>query len=129
MDLNALIYGMAGGGVVGLISVVSVRVAIAYVKRLIAKNDDLMERQTAEFRHQLREIGARLDAHIREDRGQEMLNELRHLNSSMANLSTQMTRVLETTAEQGRDIENNKAYIERLREDLQSHVKDCTRRK
>ena len=129
MDLNALIYGMAGGGVVGLISVVSVRVAIAYVKRLIAKNDDLMERQTAEFRHQLREIGARLDAHIREDRGQEMLNELRHLNSSMANLSTQMTRVLETTAEQGRDIENNKAYIERLREDLQSHVRDCTRRK
>jgi len=129
MDFYSLVSGLAGGGVVGLIAAVIAMVAIGYVKRLIAKNDDLMERQTAEFRHQLREFGARLDAHIREDRGQEMLNELRHLNSSMANLSTQMTRVLETTAEQGRDIENNKAYIERLREDLQSHVKDCTRRK
>ena len=126
--MTSLIKMRKGFTLIELLVVIAM-IAIGYVKRLIAKNDDLMERQTAEFRHQLREIGARLDAHIREDRGQEMLNELRHLNSSMANLSTQMTRVLETTAEQGRDIENNKAYIERLREDLQSHVKDCTRRK
>ncbi len=128
MNLSGLIYGMAGGGVVGLISVVSVRVAIAYVKRLIAQNDELRAQQEAGLRREISELSSRLDYHIGSDRSQEMLNELRHLNSSMTGLTTQMTRVLETTAEQGRDIENNKAYIERLREDLQSHVKDCKRR-
>ena len=131
MDLNALIYGMAGGGVVGLISVVSVRVAIAYVKRLIAKNDDLMERQTAEFRHQLREIGARLDAHIREDRSQAILNELKNITAAQASqnaltaaMSGEIKKLLVSDAEQRGKLESLDRYIKGVDDDLREHKRN-----
>ena len=70
----------------------------------------------------------RVEAHIAADKGPELLNEMKHLNGNVEKLTTQVTRALETNAGQAADIENNKRYIDNLRDDLQDHIKDCNRR-
>ena len=76
----------------------------------------------------LRKLETVLDKHIREDKSQELLTEMKHVNGNLEKLTTQVSRALETNAGQSRDIENNKQYISNLREDLQSHIRECRRK-
>ena len=131
MDFYSLVSGLAGGGVVGLIAAVISMVAIGYVRRLIAKNDDLMERQTAEFRRQLRGIGARLDAHIREDRSQAILNELKNITAAQASqnaltaaMSGEIKKLLVSDAEQRGKLESLDRYIKGVDDDLREHKRN-----
>lgn len=71
----------------------------------------------------------RVDAHIAQDKSQELLTTMKHINGNIEKLTTQVSRALETNAGQSRDIENNKLYIANLREDLQSHIQQCQRRR
>ena len=135
MDFYSLVSGLAGGGVVGLIAAVIAMVAIGYVRRLIAKNDDLMERQTTEFRHQLRAIGARLDAHIREDRSQAILNELKNITAAQASqnaltaaMSGEIKKLLVSDAEQRGKLESLDRYIKGVDDDLREHKRNHNHR-
>ena len=74
-------------------------------------------------------IESRLDTHIKADRSLELLTEMKHVNGNLERLTAQVSRALETNAGQSKDIENNKQYINNLREDLQAHIRECGRRK
>ena len=131
MDIYSLISGLAGGGVVGLIASAIAMVAISYVKRLIRRNDELMESQAADFRHQLREFNARLDAHIREDRSQAILNELKNISGTLASQSAMTTamsgeikKLLVSDAAQGGKLESLDRYIKGVDEDLREHKRN-----
>ena len=69
----------------------------------------------------------RVDEHIEKDKSQELLTEMRHINGNLEKLSAQVGRALEANARQSSEIENNRQFIENLREDLHQHVSLCHR--
>lgn len=71
----------------------------------------------------------RVEEHISQDKSQELLTTMKHINGNLEKLTAQVSRALETNAGQSRDIENNKLYINNLREDLQEHIKQCRGRR
>ena len=116
---------------VGLIASVIAAVAISYVKRLIRRNDELMECQAADFRHQLREFNARLEAHIRDDRSQAILTELKNIGDAVNSQSAQITamsgeikKLLISDAAQGGKLESLDRYIKGVDEDLREHKRN-----
>ena len=78
-------------------------------KRLEEKVSDLETEKISK-------LESRLDTHIKADRSLELL-------------TAQVSRALETNAGQASDIRSNKEYIDNLREDLQSHIRECTMRR
>lgn len=78
-------------------------------------------------RDKIQGIESRLDRHIQEDKSQEQLTEMKHVNGNLEKLTAQVSRALETNAGQTKDIENNKLYINNLREDLQDHIRECNK--
>ena len=77
----------------------------------------------------MKRLESRLDEHIREDKSQELLTEMKHVNGNLETLMAQVSRTLETNARQAADIESNKQYINNLRDDLHSHIRDCSGRR
>lgn len=88
----------------------------------------LEEKVTTLETEKFSKLERRVEAHIAADKGPELLTEMKHLNGNVEKLTTQVQRALETNAGQAADIESNKHYINNLRNDLQDHIKDCTRR-
>ena len=88
----------------------------------------LEEKVTTLETEKFSKLERRVEAHIAADKGPELLTEMKHLNGNVEKLTTQVQRALETNAGQAADIESTKHYINNLRNDLQDHIKDCTRR-
>ena len=91
-------------------------------KRLEEKVSDLETEKISK-------LESRLDTHIKADRSLELLTEMKHVNGNLELLTAQVSRALETNAGQASDIRSNKEYIDNLREDLQSHIRECTMRR
>ena len=77
----------------------------------------------------LGKLERRVEEHIKADRSQELLAEIRHLNGNVEKVTTQLTRALETNAGQEAKLEHTMQYADNLRDDLQAHIRDCNRRK
>ena len=71
----------------------------------------------------LSELEKKVDFHIANDKSLEILAEMRHVNGNLEKLTTQVSRALETNARQSSEIENNKSFIENLRDDMVTHVR------
>ena len=93
-----------------------------------AKRNKLEEKVTLLETEKFAKLEQRVEEHIKADRSQEILTEMKHLNGNVEKLTTQVTRALETNAGQASDIEGNKREIGNLRADLHSHIRDCNRR-
>ena len=126
---GSILSGAVGGSIASVIGTICFSIAIWYVKRLIRERDLLAENRLTGFETSLRDQKSRLDQHIKEDKSQELLTEMKHVNGNLEKLTAQVSRALETNAGQSKDIENNKQYISNLREDLQEHIRECNGRK
>lgn len=71
----------------------------------------------------LTDLEQKVDRHIANDKSLEILTEMRHVNGNLEKLTTQVSRALETNARQSSEIENNKNFIENLRDDMVTHVR------
>ena len=71
----------------------------------------------------LTDLEEKVDRHIANDKSLEILTEMRHVNGNLEKLTTQVTRALETNARQSSEIENNKNFINNLRDDMANHVR------
>lgn len=122
-----LVYGAAGGGVVGLICCVFALFTVGYFKRVLAERDRLFELR-------IRTIEEQLKNHTTGDRSQEILAKLstmeerareRHkeFNGRLEVLTSKVDRALEGNAAQQQSIENNTHYINNLRDDMNTHVR------
>ncbi len=124
MDMSFL-YGACGGGVVGVVMVIFGCFAYAYFKRVLAENDQLLAAKNAATDKQINDLSGKLENHIKEDRSQELLNEMKHVNGTLEKLTAQVERALEKNSEQSAKIENHTDYIANLRDDLQNHIRDA----
>lgn len=122
-----LIYGAAGGGIVGLICCVFALFTVGYFKRALAERDRLFELRISS-------IEERLKNHTSSDRSQEILAKLavmderarewrKEFNGRLEVLTTKVDRALESNAAQQQSIENNTHYINNLRDDMNTHVR------
>ena len=123
MDMSFL-YGACGGGVVGVVMVIFGWFAYAYFQRVLAERDQLLAAKNAATDKQINDLSGKLETHIKEDRSQELLNEMKHVNGTLEKLTAQVERALEKNSEQSAKIENHTDYIANLRDDLQSHIRD-----
>ena len=132
-SLYQSLLGLLGGGLSGWI-------VTQHQRRLDKRDEDerkareselaaARERQWEEMKQSVRGLKDRMEQHIKEDKSLELLTEMKHVNGNLEKLTAQVSRALETNAGQSRDIENNKQYIDNLREDLQAHIRECGRRK
>ena len=71
----------------------------------------------------LTDLENKVDRHIANDKSLEILTEMRHVNGNLEKLTTQVTRALETNARQSSEIENNKNFINNLRDDMANHIR------
>lgn len=71
----------------------------------------------------LTDLEQKVDRHIANDKSLEILTEMRHVNGNLEKLTTQVSRALETNARQSSEIENNKNFIDNLRDDMVTHVR------
>lgn len=121
----SFLYGACGGGVVGVVMVIFGCFAYAYFKRVLAENDQLLAAKNAATDKQINDLSGKLENHIKEDRSQELLNEMKHVNGTLEKLTAQVERALEKNSEQSAKIENHTDYIANLRDDLQNHIRDA----
>ena len=127
------LLGLLGGGLSGWI-------VTQHQRRLDKRDEDerkareselaaARERQWQEMKQNVQSLKDKIEQHIKEDKSQELLTEMRNVKGTLEKLTAQISRALETNAGQSKDIENNKQYINNLREDLQTHIRECSRRK
>lgn len=64
-----------------------------------------------------------VNTHIKEDRSQEILNELKHLNGSLTRLADKFDLVNRHDAEQKATLEAHDLYLKNLNETLQAHIR------
>ena len=67
----------------------------------------------------------RVEDHIKADRSQQILNELKNLKDSAEKTLNLTIAAREDNAAQAADINNLKNYIGNLRDDLREHARDC----
>lgn len=84
-------------------------------KNLTRKVDEL---ETEKFT----KLENKVDAHIKEDRSQEILNELKHLTGSVSRMADKFERVTAADAEQKAKIENHDLYLRNLNEIVTGHI-------
>ena len=84
-------------------------------KNLTRKVDDL---ETEKFT----KLENKVDAHIKEDRSQEILNELKHLTGSVSRMADKFERVTAADAEQKAKIENHDLYLRNLNDIVTGHI-------
>ena len=120
MDVSFL-YGAAGGGAVGIIAAIVGAVGIGYIKRMIAERDELLKQQRQGLERRLEETVDKLEAHIQDDRSQEILNELKNIGGAIVKLSSQVTALLVTDAAQREQI----TTLFRRQEELRADLRDC----
>lgn len=66
-DLYSIIYGAAGGGVVGMISAVLGALAFSYFKRVMSERDKLAEARMVAIENEIREQRERFEEHVKID--------------------------------------------------------------
>ena len=129
MDLHSLYSALAGAGLPSIACMILCWLVWRQLTSDSAARKRLEEKVNALETEKIKRLEARLETHIKEDKSQELLTEMKHVNGNLEKLTAQVSRALETNAGQSRDIENNKQYIDNLREDLQTHIRECGRRK
>ena len=132
-SLYQSLLGLLGGGLSGWI--------VTQHQRRLDKRDEeerrtreselaaAREMQWQDMKQNVQSLKDKIDQHIKEDKSQALLTEMKHVNGNLEKLTMQVSRALETNAGQSKDIENNKQYISNVREDLQTHIRECSRRK
>ena len=110
------LYGACGGGVVGVLMTLIGLFAVHHFKRLLASRDQLAEKR-------LGKLESTLDEHIRQDKSQAILTEIKNIHGNLERMSSQVARALESNAAQTQAISNNTNYINNLREDMNTHVR------
>ena len=101
---------------------------ICFLMRHIYRRDEEQRKVNLETlakakEKRLTDLEQKVDRHIANDKSLEILTEMRHVNGNLEKLTTQVTRALETNARQSSEIENNKNFINNLRDDMTNHVR------
>lgn len=101
---------------------------ICFIMRHIYRRDEEQRKINLETlakakEKRLADLEQKVDRHIANDKSLEILTEMRHVNGNLEKLTTQVTRALETNARQSSEIENNKNFINNLRDDMANHVR------
>ena len=129
MDMHSLYSALAGAGLPSIACIILCWLVWRQMVSDSAARKRLEEKVNELETEKFRRIETRLDRHISEDKSQQILTQMNVINGTLEKLSAQISRVLESDAGQSRDIENNKQYISNLREDLQTHVRECSMRR
>ena len=129
MDMHSLYSALAGAGLPSLACIILCWLVWRQLTSDSAARKRLEEKVNTLETEKMKRLERRLDEHIREDKSQELLTEMKHVNGNLETLMAQVSRTLETNAHQAADIESNKQYINNLREDLQTHIRDCNARR
>jgi len=128
MDMHSLYSALAGAGPPSIACIILCWLVWRQLTSDSAARKRLEEKVQTLENEKMHRIEVRLDQHIKEDKSQELLTEMKHVNGNLEKLTAQVSRALETNAGQSKDIENNKQYISNLREDLQEHIRECNGR-
>ena len=82
-DLYSIIYGAAGGGVVGMISAVLGALAFSYFKHVMAERDKLAEARMLSIENEIKEQRERFEEHVRIDNPGAVEVSLRNLSEKI----------------------------------------------
>ena len=129
MDMHSLYSALAGAGLPSIACIILCWLVWRQLTSDSAARKRLEEKVNTLETEKIKRIESRLDGHIAGDKSQELLTEMKHVNGNLESLMAQVSRALETNAAQAVDIANNKQNINNLREDLQTHIRECSRRK
>ncbi len=121
--LEIIYTSLTAGGCSALSAVLT-----CFIMRHIFRRDEeqrkLNQAELAASREKrLQDLEKKVDQHIAHYKSLELLTEMRHVNGNLEKLTTQVARALETNARQSGEIENNKNYIDNLRDDMITHVR------
>lgn len=128
MDMSFLYSALTGAGIPSIACIILCWLVWRQLTSGAAAQKRLEEKVQILETEKMHRIETRLEQHIKEDKSQELLTEMKHVNGNLEKLTAQVSRALETNAGQSKDIENNKQYISNLREDLQEHIRECNGR-
>ena len=118
---------------IGGLSGVAALVICWMAYRLVTSEKEARTKETEERKNLTRKVDEletekftklenKVDAHIKEDRSQEILNELKHLTGSVSRMADKFERVTAADAEQKAKIENHDLYLRNLNDIVTSHI-------
>nr|DAJ55112.1 MAG TPA: Protein of unknown function (DUF2730) [Caudoviricetes sp.] len=118
---------------IGGLSGVAALVICWMAYRLVTSEKEARTKETEERKNLTRKVDEletekftklenKVDAHIKEDRSQEILNELKHLTGSVSRMADKFERVTAADAEQKAKIENHDLYLRNLNEIVTGHI-------
>lgn len=118
---------------IGGLSGVAALVICWMAYRLVTSEKEARTKETEERKNLTRKVDEletekftklenKVDAHIKEDRSQEILNELKHLTGSVSRMVDKFERVTAADAEQKAKIENHDLYLRNLNDIVTGHI-------
>lgn len=118
---------------IGGLSGVAALVICWMAYRLVTSEKEARTKETEERKNLTRKVDKletekftklenKVDAHIKEDRSQEILNELKHLTGSVSRMADKFERVTAADAEQKAKIENHDLYLRNLNDIFTGHI-------
>ena len=118
---------------IGGLSGVAALVICWMAYRLVTSEKEARTKETEERKNLTRKVDEletekftklenKVDAHIKEDRSQEILNELKHLTGSVSRMADKFERVTAADAEQKAKIENHDLYLRNQNEIVTGHI-------
>lgn len=118
---------------IGGLSGVAALVICWMAYRLVTSEKEARTKETEERKNLTRKVDEletekftklenKVDAHIKEDRSQEILNELKHLTGSVSRMADKFERVTAADVEQKAKIENHDLYLRNLNEIVTGHI-------
>lgn len=118
---------------IGGLSGVAALVICWMAYRLVTSEKEARTKETEERKNLTRKVDEletekftklenKVDAHIKEDRSQEVLNELKHLTGSVSRMADKFERVTAADAEQKTKIENHDLYLRNLNDIVTGHI-------
>lgn len=118
---------------IGGLSGVAALVICWMAYRLVTSEKEARTKETEERKNLTRKVDEletekftklenKVDAHIKEDRSQEILNELKHLTGSVSRMADKFERVTAADAEQKAKIKNHDLYLRNLNEIVTGHI-------
>ena len=81
----------------------------------------LKQESLSELSADIESLGSKVDQHIASDKSAEILNEIKHLNGTLANNSNKLDRALEQIASHTAKIEANERFLNNVNESFQRH--------
>lgn len=118
---------------IGGLSGVAALVICWMAYRLVTSEKEARTKETEERKNLTRKVDEletekftklenKVDAHIKEDRSQEILNEFKHLTGSVSRMADKFERVTAADAEQKAKIENHDLYLRNLNDIVTGHI-------